>query len=285
MKQTENLLKLIRASREPNFLLHLSSLHTNVKYFFAHDLYKYARLTPYYLVDMAELKIKDPETWTALETGEISSVFKSDIPFCGLGVDQGLEQEIRNLKIDGGVLGIPQNESALSRYFLTAPELTRIIDSFWDEYGVNTKAAKKHYQLRGETAKRICTRSKAMKEGIIKHIGNPFSVTFDLTELMNISSYTVLPPDSHVIKRDSIGTEMYHDFVTLPILGPLRGISLWDKMKKKNLSLFFSATAPVQCRMKNKVIELREERSLSTRFLLIQQKRSEIMNLEETIGV
>ena len=111
-----------------------------------------------------------------------------------------------------------------------------------------------------------------MKEGIIKHIGNLFSVTSDLRELMNISSNTVLPPDFHIIKRDSIGTEMYHDFVTLrllPVLGPLRGLSLWDKMKKKNLSLFFNATAPVQCRIKDKVIELREERDLLTRFLLI----------------
>ena len=114
MKQTENLLKFIRASRKPNFLLHLSSLHTNVRYFFAYDVYKYARSAPYYLADMTELKIKDPETWTALGTGEISSVFKSDIPFCGLGVDQGLEQEIRNLKIAGGVVGTTQNESALS---------------------------------------------------------------------------------------------------------------------------------------------------------------------------
>ena len=72
-------------------------------------------MTPHYLADMTELKIKDPETWTALGTGEISSVFKSDIPFCGLGVDQGLEQEIRNLKIAGGVVGTTQNESALSR--------------------------------------------------------------------------------------------------------------------------------------------------------------------------
>ena len=74
---------------------------------------------------MAKLKIKDPETWTALETCEISSVFKSDIPFCGLDVDQGLEQEIRILKFAGGVVGITQNESALSRCFLFAPERTR----------------------------------------------------------------------------------------------------------------------------------------------------------------
>ena len=126
-----------------------------------------------------------------------------------------------------------------------------------------------------------------MKEGIAKHTGNPFSATSNLKVLMNISTNTVLPPDSQVIKRDSIGCEMYRDYVTLcilPVLGPMRGISLWGKMSRKDLSLFFNATEPVQCRMKDKVIELWEERDLLTRFLLIQQKRPEIMNLEEAIG-
>ena len=50
--QVGNLLTFVRATREANFQLHLSSLDENVKYFFAHDLYKYARLTPYYLADM-----------------------------------------------------------------------------------------------------------------------------------------------------------------------------------------------------------------------------------------
>ena len=50
--QVGNLLTFVRATREANFQLYLSSLDENVKYFFAHDLYKYARLTPYYLADM-----------------------------------------------------------------------------------------------------------------------------------------------------------------------------------------------------------------------------------------
>ena len=50
--QVGNLLTFVPATREANFQLHLSSLDENVKYFFAHDLYKYARLTPYYLADM-----------------------------------------------------------------------------------------------------------------------------------------------------------------------------------------------------------------------------------------
>ena len=95
---------------------------------------------------------------------------------------------------------------------------------------------------------------------------------------MNISSNTVLPPDSQVIKRDSIGTKMYYDFLTLFITS-----SLWDKIRK-NLLLFFNATATVQYRIKYNVTELSEERGLLTRFLLIQQKRFETISLKEAVG-
>ena len=58
---------------------------------------------------------------------------------------------------------------------------------------------------------------------------------------MNISTNTVLSPDSQVIKRDSTGCEMYRNFVTLrilPVFGPMRGISLWGKMSKKTCHSF-----------------------------------------------
>ena len=64
----------------------------------------------------------------------------------------------------------------------------------------------------------------------------------------------------------------------------MRGLLLWHKMKKQDLSLFFSATAPAQCCMKDKSNRASRRKRLLTRFLLIQQKRAEMMNLEEAIG-
>ena len=98
MNQVQCLLNFIKASRMANWKLHLASCESLVKFFFAHDLYKYARLTPYYLAEMSSLEVSDPETWKVLEEGNMS-VFKSNIPFCGLGVDHALEQEIRSLKV------------------------------------------------------------------------------------------------------------------------------------------------------------------------------------------
>ena len=135
MKQIMNLLKFIRSTREGDFTLHLTSLDDNIKYFFAHDLYKYARLSPYYLVDMDNLRHNDNQTWKSLLPEKYFLFQCLEFLFCGLGVDQGLEQEIRALKVSGGVIGITQNKSALDRYFLIAPELLRILDSFWEQYG------------------------------------------------------------------------------------------------------------------------------------------------------
>ena len=62
MKQVESLLHLIQASRQGEWELHLGAVEDQVKYYFAHDLYKYARLVPVYLAQMQLLKNTDQET-------------------------------------------------------------------------------------------------------------------------------------------------------------------------------------------------------------------------------
>ena len=43
--------------------------------------------------------------------------------FTAIAPDQGIEQENRTLKVIGGIVGITQNEKALDKFFLIAPEL------------------------------------------------------------------------------------------------------------------------------------------------------------------
>ena len=69
MKQVECLLHLINASRQGVWELHLGALEKQVEYYFAHDLYRYARLVPVYLAQMQMLKNTDHETWNALKCG------------------------------------------------------------------------------------------------------------------------------------------------------------------------------------------------------------------------
>ena len=48
MKMFESLLLFVRATRQKDWELHLTSLKGLVKYFFAHDLQNYARRVPVY---------------------------------------------------------------------------------------------------------------------------------------------------------------------------------------------------------------------------------------------
>ena len=59
-------------------------------------------------------------------------VTKSSISFTNLSVEQTLEQLIRELKVAGGITGIMQNGDALNRFFLIAPELVSLVQTFQD---------------------------------------------------------------------------------------------------------------------------------------------------------
>lgn len=46
----------------------------------------------------------------------------------------------------GGITGITQNDKALTRYLLTAPEITRLVKDFWNG-SVEKETRKVHHQL------------------------------------------------------------------------------------------------------------------------------------------
>ena len=55
-------------------------------------------------------------------------VNKNQIPFCAIGVNHAPEHINRIMKVTGGLVGITQNASARERFFLTAPELSRLAE-------------------------------------------------------------------------------------------------------------------------------------------------------------
>ena len=90
MDMVLTLLEFIRATREGNWPLHLSSMESLCKYFFAHNRLKYAQMVPLYLAEMHSLKESDLDIWTEFSQGHFC-VKKSQVPFCSIGVDHALE--------------------------------------------------------------------------------------------------------------------------------------------------------------------------------------------------
>ena len=118
MKQFEMILLFVRSTRQQDLQLHMESLESLTKYFFAHDHQNYARLLPLYITTMQETERQHPDLWAEFMKGNFC-VTKGVAGFTSIAPDQVIEQETRTLNVIGGIVGITQNEKALDKFFLS----------------------------------------------------------------------------------------------------------------------------------------------------------------------
>ena len=115
MNMVERLLAFIHGSRERDWLLHLSATNYIIKDITAMDRVKYRRMLTVYLADMIELEKSDPDIWSSFLNG-LSACQNSVIPFTAHGYDQAGEHVDRELKVEGGLLGVSNNLNARTRF-------------------------------------------------------------------------------------------------------------------------------------------------------------------------
>lgn len=105
VKQFENILQYIWSVREAHLELHLHSTYDYLKYFFAHKNLSYSRFLSLQLYTYQCVKKENPTLWKELNDNGNFVVTKNHIKFTSIGLDHGLEQEIKKLKIVGGIRG------------------------------------------------------------------------------------------------------------------------------------------------------------------------------------
>ena len=278
MEMYEVFLLFVRASRQGLWQLHLSSLNEFTKFFFSFDQINYARMSPLYLATMHDLQTSDKESWSYLEQNY--SIFKSPIPFVGIGSDHAIEQENKVLKVTGGIIGLTQNQSTLNRYCISSPVLSHLSNLFIEKHTVSRRNNKrKHYQLVGSINLRIHQNVEKMVSAM-----NLYSVTFEPNECVyNVVSRAVLPKDdaANFLRHCEIGLDLMESFIQSRL--KKSETSVWDPMKKCALKTFKAQMKKTKTRIQGKLIELKEEKNLITKFLLAARKRPEL-KLEETIG-
>lgn len=201
------------------------------------------------------------------------------MPFTSIGSDHAMEQKNKNLKVNGGITGLTQMPTTLSKFCLVAPVLSSLSESYTKKYDIQRNMKrKKHYQLTGSHLKRLCDNvNKLIAEMKI------FDVTFtENNSVFNVISKAVLSEDiaDELLQHDSIGMKLYEEFVTSRIQGEK---SIWGKMTKRKLKTFKSQLVVTKRKVDGKTIQLREEKSLLSRLLITSRKRPEI-DLEQCFG-
>ena len=108
-------------------------------------------------------------------------------------------------------------------------------------------------------------------------------VTFvDNSKVFNVVSKAVLPEEcaTELLDHDVIGEEIYQGFIKTRLQGD---ISIWSPIKKRKLKTFKTQLKVVKKKVNGRVIQLKEEKSVLSRFLITSRKRPEL-GLEYCLG-
>ena len=90
-------------------------------------------------------------------------------------------------------------------------------------------------------------------------------------KVYSIISKAILTSDilDNVLEHEEIGKTLYTDFIEQRLRGEK---SVWEPMQKCNLETFKSMNKIVKTKVQEKVVELQEEKSLISRYLIVSRK-------------
>ena len=121
MKMVEILLDFIRANRDGDWSLHLSSFAAMLPWMTIYDHTNYARWGPVYLAEMKGLEISHPELYQEFMEGNFV-VKRKDGRFNQVPIDQATEWQNKICKISNGIIGITRNDTARDKFCITWAE-------------------------------------------------------------------------------------------------------------------------------------------------------------------
>jgi len=115
----------LRSLREPDFQTFITCLRQMMTWFAELDHVHYFRWMSVFLKDLDNLSTS---LFNEFVRGSFT-VNKNACVFSGMGVDQAHEQNNKCAKIDGGAIGILDNELAQLEWSLTGPLLAEMLDT------------------------------------------------------------------------------------------------------------------------------------------------------------
>lgn len=147
LDMVEILLRLMRASREGNWELHVSS--------FAHDNLNYARYLSYYLSEMSHLREEHPDVLAYLRSGGFSVQIGAMNPFGRIPVDQTCEETVsRDTQTPGGRKGFSLKPGTVSKYYLIAEYRSIFMRQFKEMLHLGSSATLHHTDLQASRIER-----------------------------------------------------------------------------------------------------------------------------------
>ena len=269
------LLIFIRSLREGNFSLYKAALVKLAPWFFSLDHPNYARWLPLHIRDMSALDNICPTIAVEFNKGNFV-VHKTQHAFSSIPIDQAHEQNNKQVKGDGGAVGLTENSSQLQRWMVSGPEVSRVVGDFDNEVErVRRKEIKqgdiRHHEEHTAVQKTFRKQVLSLCD-TFEEMGNPF--VEDSNDLLILDSKEVVDPEvvetiQNIVR---VGEEQYNLFFTERLNS--NGKSLNDTIKRNKFPLFNNRHTKAASNDKQQIASLKEDRSLFSKLYVSCQVRN-----------
>ena len=116
------------------------------------------------------------------------------------------------MKVAGGIVGITQNQTARTRFFLVAPEFARLKVESKQEANVEKSISSKHYELTNAERNKVIVSALSLTT-TLQGFTNPFE--YDRDDLINIVTKAVVAFDVHrdIESLEQKGSDKFDEFI------------------------------------------------------------------------
>ena len=263
------LLGFVRSIRESSFTLYVQMLKEICPWFFALDLTHYSRWLPVFIKTLEELPVRHPKVHEAFQKGHFTSR-KTASNFSALSDDHLHEQNNKIIKGDGGAIGIFGNETALLKWMVGGPEISRMVHEFEQTVGSSGDShspchheVSKHFQSRfiGHVSKVVLS---------LREDGNPFAEQ----ELQTADSQKLIltaTAEKSVIEARTKGQQKYQEFVEDRLVYGRK--PLHAPIQRTNLELFVVQKLQLNSH-RLKITDLRHDSNTFCKLYVASQSRA-----------
>ena len=254
------LLKFVASIRKGNFAQYVKTVSALAPWFFTLDKVNYSRWIPVHIRDMLTLSTKNPFIFQNFMEGKFV-IHKTEKQFSRIAIDEGHEQNNKEVKGDAGIIGITSNEKALARWLLAGPHICNITKDF-----INDISAKKicsdlkflHHEESTAHQKRYCEDVRKLTM-IIRELGNPFpeQSTDALVVLHNGQMHKGIAV-TNVSRAEKGGRDLFEEFMVKRLQQQNNPLS--HPTKRNKLSIF--STLPTKTKKEHNVDAMKNDVAL-----------------------
>ena len=271
----EILLGLLRASREGNWELLVSTIRKMIPWCFAYDHVNYAKYLASYLSEMSHLDKEHPDVLAYLRSGGFSVQIGPMSPFGRIPVDQACEETVnRDTQTPGGTKGFSLIPGAVSKYYLTAEYRSIFMRQFKEMLHLGTPTTIQHTDLQASRIARDEEDVKSLMSMLEGTWINPFKGEQQDLACLSTGKLVTSEIEKDLLQAVALGEKAYKTFSKDRLESHPPKSKFHDTITKLKLKTFadLSKKIKVQSGMSKEVI-IRADRALFAQMIIIAENR------------